>query len=453
MNYDEFLKSKLHFGSNQGFKPAFIPDFLFGFQKHLVDWSVNKGRAAIFADCGLGKTPMQLVWAQNVVEYTNKPVLILTPLSVATQTQREAAKFGIHAKHSRDGRLESKIVISNYQSLHKFDWKDFSGVACDESSILKNADGKIRQQVTEFMRQIRFRLLCTATASPNDYIELGTSSEALGNLGFQDMLNMFFKKADATKTRSEEYRSGVYRFRGHSQRDFWRWICSWARALRKPSDVGFDDSNFVLPELKTVEHIVRSREKNPDYLFDMPAFGLSEQRAERRRTLTERCELAASLIAHTDKPAVAWCHLNPEGNLLEKLISGAVEVDGNDCDDRKEEVFDAFSQGQIRVLVSKPIIAGYGLNWQHCAHQTFFPSHSFEQYYQAIRRSWRFGQKSAVKVDIITSEGESGVLANMNRKAAQADDMFSKLTSLLNNELNIQTTNRHTQTIQAPSWL
>jgi hypothetical protein len=452
-DYAAFLDRKTHLGNQSGFEPLWMPDFLFPFQRALTTWAILKGRAAIFADCGLGKTPMQLVWAQNVVEKTCKPVLILTPLAVGQQTVREAQKFGIDAKKSRDGKVAAPITVTNYQQLHKFDWKDFGGVVCDESSILKNFDGAIKGQVTDFMRKLPYRLLCTATAAPNDYIELGTSSEALGDLGFMDMINRFFKKTEKTYTHADEYAHGLYRFRGHGEHDFWRWVCSWARAVRKPSDIGFTNDNYVLPELTTVEHVIHARTANPDFLFDMPAIGLQEQRSERRRTITERCEQAAALISATEKSAVAWCHLNEEGHMLERMIDGAVEVEGNDDDEFKEETFEAFAAGQIRVLVSKPVIAGFGLNWQHCAHQTFFPSHSFEQFYQAIRRCWRFGQLQPVRVDVISSEGEAGVLANMNRKSEQADQMFARLVELLNNELRIVRTENHNKKQELPSWL
>ena len=452
-NYSAFLSLKTHMGNDGGFDPVFMPEFLFPMQRDLVTWALKKGRSAIFADCGLGKTPMQLVWAQNVVEKTCKPVLGLTPLSVGPQTAREGAKFHIECAQSRDGKVTAPITLTNYQQLHKFNWQDFGGVFCDESSILKNFDGALKAQITEFMKKLPYRLLCTATAAPNDYIELGTSSEAIGDLGFMDMLNRFFKKAETTMSRSEEFRSGLYRFRGHAQRDFWRWICSWARAVRKPSDLGYPDDGYVLPPLITNEHIIRARTVNPDFLFDMPAVGLQEQRAERRRTIEERCEQAARLICNTGKPAVAWCHLNDEGKMLEKMIPGSVEVDGNDSDEFKEEAFEAFARGSIRVLISKPVIAGFGLNWQHCAHQTFFPSHSFEQWYQAVRRCWRFGQKSSVTVDVIASEGEAGVLANMNRKAEQAETMFARMVELLNNELIIQKNNQHNKQQENPSWL
>ena len=462
-NYAAFLERKSQLGHNAGFEPIFMPGFLFPFQRALVEWAVRKGRAAIFADCGLGKTPMQLVWAQNVVEKTCKPVLILTPLAVGQQTVREAEKFGLGAKQSRDGKAVAPITVTNYQQLHKFDWKEFGGIVCDESSILKNFDGAIKSDITDFMRKIAFRALYTATAAPNDYIELGTSSEALGELGYMDMLARFFKNAQNSlhpsvyRHRGMDFNklneSAKWRFRGHAERDFWRWVCSWARAVRRPSDLGFSDDGYILPKLETVEHTVKANSTSDGYLFDLPAVGLAEQRAERRRTMKERCELAASLVSNTGKPAIAWCHLNAEGKLLEELIPGAVEVDGSDSDEFKEETFEAFAKGQLRVIVSKGVIAGYGLNWQHCAHQTFFPSHSFEQYYQCVRRSWRFGQKNPVRVDVIASEGEQGVLSNLNRKAAQAETMFAKLVQLINNELKIEKKTNNNNQLTKPSWL
>lgn len=453
MDYKAFLRNKTQEGILDGFEPLWMPDFLFDFQRSLVDWAIRKGRAAIFADCGLGKTPCQLVWAENVVRKTNKPVLIITPLAVSAQTCREADKFGIEAKQSRDGTVHSNITVTNYERLHYFDREDFGGVICDESSILKNFDGATKAAITEFMRKSRYRLLCTATAAPNDYIELGTSSEAIGDLGFMDMLNRFFKKAEQTMSRSDEFRSGLYRFRGHAERHFWRWICSWARAVRKPSDLGFCDGSFALPELRVVEHIVQAKTRRAGWLFDLPAMTLEEQRDERRRTINERCEQAAGLIAHTGNPAIAWCHLNDEGHMLEKLIPGSVEIEGSDTDERKEEVFEAFAAGQIRVIVSKPVIAGFGLNWQHCAHETFFPSHSFEQWYQAVRRCWRFGQKNPVRVDVISSEGEAGVLANLTRKAKAADEMFARLVELMNNELKLEKSQTQTKKEEIPTWL
>jgi hypothetical protein len=463
--YDEFIASKTHLAGDFGFDPLWMPQNIFGFQESLTTWALKKGRGAMFADCGLGKTLMQLTWAENVVRKTNKPVLVLTPLAVGAQTVIEAEKFGIEAYRSKGGGItkSSKTVIANYERLHLFNANDFSGVVCDESSILKNYDGATKAVITEFMRKLKYRLLCTATAAPNDFIELGTSSEALGDLGYMDMLGRFFKNAQNSLHPSVYRHRGLdfnrlnesakWRFRGHSEQDFWRWVCSWARACRKPSDLGFSDRGFELPELTTRQHVVKSMTANPDYLFDMPAVGLDEQRKERSRTCQERCEMAAEIANNLNEPVVAWCHLNREGDLMEKLMPDAVQISGDDSDDRKEEVFGSFADGSIRVIITKPKIASLGMNWQHCARQVIFPSHSFEQFYQAIRRSWRFGQKRDVIVDVITSEGEANVLNNLQRKAQSAEVMFAKLVSLMNNELKIEQENLHTNKPQLPQWL
>lgn len=456
-DYTEFLAGKTQLSGRFGFTPRFIPDSAFDFQKALIEWAVKKGRGAVFADCGLGKTLIQLAWAENVVRGTNKPVLIITPLAVGHQTVREATKFGIEAARSPDGSFPltgEKIIVTNYERLHYFNPNDFEGVVCDESSILKNFDGSTRAAITEFMRTRKYRLLCTATAAPNDYIELGTSSEAVGELGFTDMISRFFKKLDgSTQSRKDEHRSGVWRFRGHAERDFWRWICSWSRAIRKPSDMGFDDGAFKLPPLETRQHVVKATKPHEEYLFSMPARGLAEQRSERSRTLTERCELAAEIHNGCGEPSIGWCHLNSEGDLLAKLIPDAEQVSGDDSDERKEEIFTAFEAGKIRVLITKPTIAGFGLNFQHCARQTFFPSHSFEQWYQAVRRSWRFGQKKKVVVDVISSEGEANVLQNLQRKSDAAEKMFERIVALMGRELHIENQNNHTVKQKVPAWL
>lgn len=452
--YLSFIHRKTHLAGSFGFEPTFIPDASFDFQRALIEWAVAKGRAAIFADCGMGKTLMELAFAENVVRKTNKPVLLLTPLAVGAQTIHEAEKFGVDAVRSRDGKFDgARVVVTNYERLHYFNPEDFAGTVCDESSILKNFDGVTKAAVTDFMRKQKYRLLCTATAAPNDFIELGTSSEALGYLGYMDMIGKFFKKEGSTISRKDENRSGIYRFRGHAERDFWRWVCSWARAIRKPSDMGFDDGPLKLPPLHTREHIIEAANPLDGYLFSMPAVGLAEQRNERSRTIDERCEMAAQCVRNTGQPAVLWCHLNSESTMLRKLVDGAVEVTGNDSDDEKEEKFEAFESGQIRALVTKPTIAGFGLNWQHCNHQTFFPSHSFEQWYQAIRRSWRFGQKRPVTIDVITSEGERGVLQNLQRKAVASEKMFTQLVELMNNELRIEKQRTETTETQTPLWL
>ncbi len=454
-DYAAFLEAKTQGGADSGFAPVWMPEFLFDFQSDMVDWAVRKGRAAIFADCGLGKTPMGLVWASNVARKTGRPVLYLTPLAVATQTAREASKFGIDAVVSRDGQTVGRhIVITNYERLHYFNPADFSGVVCDESSILKSFAGQRKQEITAFMRKVPYRLLQTATAAPNDYIELGTSSEALGYMGHMDMLNRFFKN-DLNNSAQGRMRGEVikWRLKGHAEEPFWRWVCSWARAIRRPSDLGYDDARFQLPPLNEVEHLVEVNTLADGFLFAMPAVGLKEQREERRRSVEERCEMIAQIVNKTGEPALVWCHLNDEGDMLQSLIPDAVQVAGSDSDDAKEKRLEAFSEGNARVLITKPKIGAWGLNFQHCNHVTFFPSHSFEQYYQAVRRCWRFGQKRAVRVDIVTTEGERGVMQNLQRKAEQADEMFSRLVAQMNNSLSISRTTNQTGKIEVPSWL
>lgn len=454
MNYDEFLQRKAQGGADAGFDPVWMPNFLFDFQSALVEWAVRKGRAAIFADCGLGKTPIELVWAENVTRKTKGRVLVLTALAVAAQMGREADKFGIKVTRSQDGQAHDQITIANYERLHLFNSADFAGVVCDESSILKSFNGARRQEITDFMRKVPYRLLATATAAPNDYIELGTSSEALGYLGHMDMLNRFFKN-DLNNSATGRMRGEVikWRLKGHAELPFWRWVCSWARAIRRPSDLGFDDSRFILPALREHEHLVEANEMAPGMLFALPAVGLKEQRDERRRTIRERCERVAGLVNNTGQPALVWCHLNEEGDLLEELIPDAVQVSGSDSDDTKEDRLTAFADRRARVLITKPKIGAWGLNYQHCAHVTFFPSHSFEQYYQGVRRCWRFGQEREVMVDVVTTEGERGVMKNLQRKAAQADEMFSRMVAEMNNVISIDRQTTHNQTIETPPWM
>jgi hypothetical protein len=461
VSYAEFVERKTHLSGEHGFEPNWMPEFLFPFQRDIVEWATRKGRAAIFADCGLGKTPMQLVWAANVAEHRGKPVLIAAPLAVSQQVIREADKFGIEVMRSQDGTIPARIVVTNYERLSAFDPREFAGLVCDESSILKNFDGVRRAEVTEFMRKLPYRLLCTATASPNDYTELGTQSEAIGELGHMDMLNRFFRNQNNTSDTKGRYRGfsaprawegKQWRFKGHAEEPFWQWVASWARALRRPSDLGHPDDGFVLPPIAEREHIVTARETRPDRLFDLPAVGFHEEREERRRTISERCEQVAELVNHNQQ-ALVWCHLNPEGDLLEKLIPDAVQVAGAHTDGQKEERLVAFANGDIRVLVTKPKIGAWGLNLQNCAHVTFFPSHSYEQYYQGVRRCWRFGQQRPVTVDIVTTEGELGVKENLQRKAAQADRMFSALVAHMNDALAIPASNGNQLKEDIPAWL
>jgi hypothetical protein len=428
-----------------------MPDFLFDFQKALVEWAVRRGRGAIFASCGLGKTAVQLTWAENVVRHTNGRVLVLAPLAVAAQTVREGAKFGIEVNRSMDGRnVRPGINVTNYERLHHFDPNDFVGVVCDESGCIKHFGGHTQSTVTEFMKKMPYRLLTTATPSPNDYIELGTSAEALGELGRMDMLATYFKNDE--NSLHPIFWGARWQFKAHAERLFWRWLCSWARAVRKPSDLGFDDSAFELPPLVMNETVVARREAFNGQLFALPAIGLDDQREERRMTLAERCEMVAEKCEGKDS-SIAWGALNAETDLLEKLIPGAVQVSGSDPDERKEEVFRAFVDGEVRVLVTKSKIAGWGLNFQHCAHMTFFPSHSYEAYHQSVRRCHRFGQNRPVVVDIIATEAEINVMKNLQAKSEAADRMYDALVREMNNELRVDRASIAVGEVSVPSWL
>ena len=452
--YQEFLKSKVIQDNATGFKVDVedLNPMLFDWQKVLVKWALYKGRSALFADCGLGKSPMQLDWADQIVRKENKPILILTPLAVSHQTVREGEKFNIECKRSSEGEIKSKIVITNYERLHYFNPNDFIGVVCDESSAIKHFSGQRQKQVTQFMKDIKYRLLCTATAAPNDYIETGTASEALGELGRMDMLGTFFKNDE--NSLHPIWWGARWRFKAHAELEFWRWVCSWSRALRKPSDMGYSDDGFILPKLTVNETIVKASRPLKNRLLIVPAKTLNDQREERRITLIPRCEKAAEKVSG-DFSAVLWCHLNAESDLLEKMIPDSKQVSGSDSDDKKEEIFLDFVNGDLKKLITKPRIGGFGLNWQHCSHMTFFPSHSFEQYYQGTRRCWRFGQKNPVTVDIITTEGELGVLKNLQRKAEAADRMFTILVNEMNNSLSLDPLmyDKFEKKMEVPNWI
>jgi hypothetical protein len=455
-DYHTFLARKTQDSDDYGFDPVWMPDFLYDFQEALVQWALRKGRDALLVDCGGGKTPMQLVWAENAYRHTGRPVLLVAPLAVTFQTLGEAEKFDIDAAVSRDGRITAPITITNYDRLHLFDSDDVSGMVCDESSAIKSFDSERKALVTQFMRKLPYRQLCTATAAPNDYMELGTSSEALGYLGYQDMLTRWFTNRDKLIYKHGRSMSATkreaWRFKGHAEEAFWRWVASWARAMRKPSDLGFSDEGFVRPPVVYRQHVVDASRPPEGRLFDVPAAHLHEEREETRRTLVERCEKAAELLA--DAPtAVAWCQLNDEGDLLTELIDDAVQVTGSDSEDKKEEALIGFGRGEFRVLVTKPKIGAWGMNWQHCHRTTYFPSHSYEQFYQSIRRFDRFGQKHEVTVDVITTEGGRKALANLQRKAVQADRMFDSLVACMNEAQSVSTAENYDREVQVPAWL
>ena len=438
-SYLDFLEKKRHSIGDFGFKPNYIPEIAFDFQKAIIEKSIMKGRIAVFADTGLGKTLIQLSIAKNIIQHTNKKVLILTPLAVAFQFILEAEKLGIYdIEYSKNGVHTKKIVVCNYERLHYFNEKDFIGVILDESSILKNFDGSIKNKITSFIKKVPYRFCSTATPSPNDYIELGTSSEALGYLGYTDMLTRFFKN---NKGSIEVRNAGSeYYLKPHAEKDFWQWVSQWAISIRKPSDLGFSDEKYKLPKLIENQHQVRNESplaiNGQTSLFNFPAVNFFEIKAETRSTLEQRCEKAVEL-ANAHETSVYWVNLNDEAKLINQL-DNCVEVKGNMDIDKKEEILLAFSKGEIKKLITKTSITAFGLNWQHCNHTTYFPTYSYEQYYQAIRRFWRFGQNNDVYVDLVLSDGQTRIMESLQIKKEKANDMFTKLSENVNSIYEIQ---------------
>jgi superfamily II DNA or RNA helicase len=433
--------------TNHGFEPVFIPELAFDFQRHLIEWGVRKGRAAIFADCGLGKSGMELAFAENVVRHTNKPVILLTPLAVSAQMVEEASKFGVDAVRSGDGKFKSgaRVVVTNYERMHHFNPNDFSGVICDESGILKNHAGATRNAAIAFLKNTRYRLLGSATPSPNDVTELGNSVEALGIMRRVEMLAQYFIHDSAD--------TGNWRLKGHAFDAFWRFAASWARAVKHPRDIGFDQPGYDLPELQMFNHMLASKPIE-GFLLPMEARTLNEQRDERKATIEARCAKVAEIAASDPSQFVAWCSLNAESEMLTRLIPGAVELSGSDDDDEKEEKIMAFAKGQIATLVTKPKICSHGINWQSCHRMSFFPSHSHEQFYQAVRRFWRFMQKSAVQVHIVTTESEAMVLENMQRKERESAEMFSRIVANMHAYYSGESATYQPQNrITLPSWI
>lgn len=433
--YERFLENKRHSIGDFGFEANYIPEMAFDFQKYVIKKAVKKGRIGVFLDTGLGKTLVQIAIAQNIVNHTNKKVLILTPLAVAFQFILEAEKMGISdIEYSKNGKHSKKIVICNYERLHYFDSKDFEGVICDESSILKNFDGKIKNQITSFVKKIPFRFLSTATPSPNDFIELGTSSEALGYMGYMDMLSKFFKNNQNSVDSNNRNIGEKFYLKPHAEKDFFAWVNQWSIMAKMPSDLGFSNDRYVLPELHTIKHIVKNQSlidiNGQIQMFTPIAKSMTEVRHEQKQTEEKRCKKAVELAQ--GKTSVYWCNTNNESKILKTLDSESVEIIGSQSIERKEEILKAFADGEIKRLVTKAKMTGMGLNWQHCNHSVFFPTWSYEQYYQAIRRFWRFGQKNEVTIDMVISDGQTRVLEALEQKTQKAIELHKNLTENVN---------------------
>jgi hypothetical protein len=433
--YQKFIEQKKHCIGDFGFKSNYIPGIAFDFQQHIIEKAVNKGRMAIFADTGLGKTLIQISIAKNIVNETNKRVLILTPLAVAFQFILEAEKLGIDdVEYSKDGKYTKKIVICNYERLHYFNENDFVGVILDESSILKNFDGKIKNQITSFVKKIPYRFLSTATPSPNDFIELGTSSEALGYMGYMDMLSKFFKQNNNAIDSTNRNIGEKFYLKPHAEKDFFAWVNQWSIMVKMPSDLGFSNERYDLPKLIINKHTIQNNSlidvEGQIQMFNIVAKNFNEIRHEEKSTIKERSEKAVELTQ--GKTSVYWVNRNEESRIIKSLDSESVEILGSQSIDKKEEILKAFADGEIKRLITKAKMTGMGLNWQHCNHSTFFPTFSYEQYYQAIRRFWRFGQKNEVTIDMVISDGQTRVLEAIQQKTQKAIELHKQLTENVN---------------------
>lgn len=412
---------------------AMVPELnpmLFDFQHDIVSWALKRGRAAIFADCGMGKTPMQLEWARHIPGR----VLIVAPLAVSAQTIREAEKFHEDPlEYSPDGSVTSRITITNYERIEHFDPEMFTGIVLDESSILKSYTGKYRTELIERFGKVQYRLACTATPAPNDFMELGNHAEFLGAMKRTEMLSMFFVH-DGGDTQQ-------WRLKGHAESEFWKWICSWAVMIRKPSDLGYDDGKFILPELRMHQITVHTEEPTDGMLFAVEAQTLQERRGARRASIADRVKACADKVNSLDSRSIVWCDLNDESHQLTKAIPYSIEVEGADTEEHKVNALLGFSQGAIKTLVTKPRIAGFGMNFQSC-HNVFFVglSDSYEQFYQAVRRCWRFGQTDPVDCYVVTSDIEGAVVKNIQRKEEDANRMAEMMVANMHeiNEANIK---------------
>lgn len=424
-DYGQFLAGKLRAHRAAGVpSDAVCTDGLFPHQAAITQWAARKGRAAIFADTGLGKTRMQLRWADAIHRKTGSDVLILAPLAVAQQTAAEGAEIGVPVTHARDKSwVTPGVNITNYDRLHRFDAERFGAVVLDESSIIKHHDAKTLAVLIETFRATPYRLCATATPAPNDWTELGTHAEFLGICQRQEMLSEFFTH-DGGETQ-------VWRLKGHARAEFWRWVAGWGVMLRSPAELGFDDTAYRLPPL-SVEQITVDSDADVPFgeLFAREAQTLSERRQARRDSMRHRITACADLANSIREPWVIWCELNAEGDALCKAIPDAVEIRGADTAEHKETALADFAAGRIRVLVTKPSIAGFGLNWQHCRRIGFVGvTDSWEAYYQAIRRCWRFGQTQPVHAYLFVSDQEGAVRANLERKERDAERLFRDLSA------------------------
>jgi DNA modification methylase len=425
MDYDSFIKNKTRRAESHGFDPLSITAPLFPWQRHVVEWAIKKGRAALFEDCGLGKTAQQLEWASQVCRHTGGSVLILTPLAVAHQTSHEADKFGLVAKvaESADDIDAPGIWITNYEKLEKFDCSQFVGVVLDESSILKNFTGKMRKLLTETFSETPYRLCCTATPSPNDYTEFGQHADFLGVCTPAQMLATFFI--------NDTFNTGDWRLKKHAESEFWAWLASWAACVSKPSNLGFDDAGYILPSLNLQTIIVQvddSEGAQEGELFRHATLSATTMHQEMRVTAPQRVAHVAELVNNSSEPWIVWCNTNDESEQLAASIPDAVEVKGSDTAKQKEERIDAFTEGRARVIVTKAGIAGYGLNWQHCRNVAFVGlSYSFEDFYQALRRSYRFGQTQEVNAYIVQASTEGAILKTIQRKIEQHKEMQERM--------------------------
>lgn len=431
MNYEEFVQSKRRAEVATGHKPGELNEHLFDFQHAIVSWAVRRGRAAIFADTGLGKTLMQLSWADEVASHTGGTVLILAPLAVSEQTIEQGRTFGIEVKRVPHGQAPDApgVWITNYERMDVIDFAELSGIVLDESSILKAHNGKTRTAIIEASQRVPYRLSCTATPSPNDFEELGNQCEFLGVMTRTEMLATYFVN-DTGDT-------GTWRLKGWGASKFWEWMGTWSVVLRNPSDLGFDGSRYILPTPEYFEHVVET-EQLGDELFARPAQTMLERRKAQRDSIENRCKALADVVnADTSEPWLIWTHLNDEADMLAELIPGAVNVQGSDSAEVKTKHMLDFASGKLRVLISKPKICGYGMNWQHCARMAFVGlDDSFEKFYQAVRRCYRFGQKRNVHVHVFTAENEGQILANIKRKELQHHEMSANMVEHMKDIMN-----------------